>query len=191
MRALRKSSRKRKPDLRLIRPTKTYKPEEIAQTLRRSLGTVRRWLRDGLPTLGGPGSPLVEGEALRAWLKQRWASRKTKCGSDELFCFKCQAPRRPQVGSVSVKSRNAKTLSISAKCGECGTRMHQAGAVAKRTEIVERFRAFATETSRIAGCDDPIAERTFSESSAGPVSSGAGTEQIPPQFTSSTGTILH
>lgn len=152
--------KKRKPDLRRIRTSKIYKVPEIARDLDRNVATVRSWLRDGLPTLDGQTPPLVFGSDLKDWLKAKWAARKQKCKPDELYCFKCQKPRKPGPGTVQIVPRNEKTLSIKGECSECGTRLNRVGSMAEKAEIEEIFRALAPAMQHLTGCSIPCTRRT-------------------------------
>ena len=156
-------TKKRKPDLRRIRTSKTYSLAEIAEALDRNIATVRRWHRDGLPALGDLRPPLVLGSELKMWLKAKWSARKQKCQLDELFCFKCRSPRQPEPGSVSIQPRNAKTLSIKAICSDCGTRMNQAGSWAKIAEIEEAFRTLTHQKQHLLRCSGTGAKGTSDE----------------------------
>ncbi len=127
--------RKRRPDFRIIRPTKTYSLPEIARSLGRNRATVRSWVRNGLPTLNGQKPFLVLGFDLKAWLKAKWAAKKHKCLPGELFCFRCQRPRMPKPDSVQIISRNEKTVTIKGRCIECNRRMNQVRSRAKSIEF--------------------------------------------------------
>jgi hypothetical protein len=154
-------SKKRKPDFRRIRPSKTYSLSEIAEALDRRDATVRRWLRDGLPALDEGRPPLVFGSVLQAWLKAKWAAKKHKCGPDELFCCKCRKPSKPIPGSVRIIPNNEKTVSIKAECHTCHTRMTKVGSRAKIAEIEETFRVLTPRMQHLVGCGDPSAKRRF------------------------------
>lgn len=179
--------KKRKPDLRRIRPTKTYTLPEIAETLSRDIATVRRWLRVGLPTLDDQKPTLVDGTVLRLWLKAERASRKCKCAPDELYCLKCRTGRKPEPGSVSFRPRNAKTLSIKAICPTCGSRMNKGASLVKRAEIESRFSAFMPGMQRLAGCGDTSVGRTEKQPPLTAANTGAGGGPISTAFGSGTG----
>ncbi len=143
-----RKTKKRKPDFRRIRPSKTYSLPEIAVALDRNIATVRRWVRDGLPTLDRQRPLLVLGSELKAWLKAKWSARKQACQSGEIFCFKCRKPRKPRPGSVCIIPNNEKTVSIKAECDVCGTRMTQVGSRARVAEIEETFRTLSHRMQR-------------------------------------------
>jgi hypothetical protein len=153
-------SKKRKPDLRLIRTSHTYTVPEIARTLDRTVATVRSWIRNGLPVLEGSRPLLVLGSDLKTWLADRWASRRRACARNEIFCLGCQAPRRAAAGSVEITPRNARTVVVTGRCAVCGTRMKRFGSCARLLELEETFRRFKGGMQRIAVCDDPRVNRT-------------------------------
>jgi len=155
-----RKSKKRKPDFRRIRPTKTYSLPEIAEALDRDIATVRRWVRDGLPTLDGQRPPLVLGSELKAWLKAKWSARKQPCQADELRCCTCGRPRRPSAGSFFIEPKNAKTVWLNAKCCICGGPMKQIGSRAKLPEIQMRFGALSLQKQRLERCSDASAKHT-------------------------------
>ena len=155
-----RKSKKRRPDFRRIRPSKTYKLPEIAEALDRDIATVRRWVRDGLPTLDRQRPLLVLGSELKVWLKAKWSARKQPCQADELRCFTCQKPRLPKLGSVRIIPNNEKTVSIKAECDVCGTRMNQFGSRAKIAEIEEIFRALSLRMQRLDRCSNASVKRT-------------------------------
>ena len=178
---------KRKPDFRRIRPSKTYALPEIAEALDRNGATVRRWLRDGLPTLDGRKPPLVLGSVLKSWLRARWSARKQKCEPDELFCFRCRKPRKPTPGSVSIVPRNEKTVSIMAECSACGTRMNKAGSRVLMAEIEEIFRPLLAQMQRLERCGDARAKHTSERVPISKAHHRGGAGQIPMDFGAETG----
>lgn len=147
--------KKRKPDLRKIRITKIYTVDQIATALDRNVGTVRVWIRDGLPVLDGRKPALIEGAALKSWLKIRWESKKQKCSPGEFYCCKCRKPRAPRRSSVSIHPKNIKTLNIKALCGLCGTRMNKGAAFADLGQLQEQFQLLAQQEQHLSEYDDP------------------------------------
>lgn len=150
---------KRSPDLRKIRTTRVYRVQDIANALDREARTVRTWIKAGLPTLDDRGTALVDGAALKSWLKERNASRKQKCLPDEFYCCKCTKPRNARLGSVSFHARNAKTITIKALCVHCGTRMNKAAASADIAEIQVQLQP---HMPRLTGCDETSVNKQHS-----------------------------
>jgi len=131
-------AKKRMPDLRKIRPTATYSASEIACLFTVHRNTVFRWVKDGLQPLDDAKPLLFYGAELKRYLKQRSQKRKRPCTSDEMPCFRCRAPRKTRAGSVVIARQNAQTLTLSAICITCGTRMYRAGS-AKKLHLYQEF----------------------------------------------------
>ena len=119
--------------MRRIRPTHVYSDREIAKDTNRSVPTVRRWKNAGLPVI--EGTDLVDGAELLQFLIDQRESRKFPCAPDEIFCFPCRTQRHAKIGSVVIRPRNAKLLSIEGECEECGTSFRKGGAMANIEEI--------------------------------------------------------
>lgn len=153
-------SKKRKPDLRRIRTTKTYTVPEIAMVLSRSIATVRRWIRDGLPILDNNHPTLVDGAVLRQWLQKKW---EAKCADNELYCFKCRKPRMAMLGTARVGPRNAKMITINANCEVCGNRMNRGASAADLMKINITFEAFMEQKQRLLEYGDTCVKRTYSQ----------------------------
>ena len=79
----------RRPNRRAIKQHYSYTSEEAARVLGVSKGTVRRWMKDGLPCLTDQRPFLILGTDLRDFLKYRNRPRQT-CQLNECFCFRCQ-----------------------------------------------------------------------------------------------------
>lgn len=152
--------KKRKPDLRHVRPTKTYTVTDIAEALDRNVATVHRWIRTGLPTLDRQKPTLILGADLLDWLKTQWSRRKRKCRPNELYCFGCRSPRLPKPGTASVQPRNDKAIAIKALCSKCGSRMNRAASRSQRAEAEANFGPFMPEMERIVRCDEVSATDT-------------------------------
>jgi len=152
--------KKRKPDFRKIRPTKTYSVPEVAETLDRIPSTIHGWIRNGLPTLDTRKPPLINGSDLMAWLQAKWKARKHPCGIDQLYCCKCRQPRMPVNGSASIALRNDKTIWVKGRCSACGTPMRQVRSKAQTAELEKIFRKITPQLQHLDGCADAGVNRT-------------------------------
>jgi excisionase family DNA binding protein len=138
-------SEKRGQDLRKIRLSKCYTIQQCSNVLGVSLGTVRKWLRQGLPTVPNGKPTLIPGDELKAWLTLRGLSRKQSCKPDELYCCRCRVPRTAKVGTVAIR----------ALCGTCNTKMNKGGSLAKQSEIQVAFGLITPIQQHLAGCENP------------------------------------
>jgi hypothetical protein len=83
------------PNPNFVKIHLSYSVDEIARRLNVSKGTVRRWIKTGLETVGGRGKTIVRGSVVREFLKQRRARLKRPCGPGHLYCLGCRSPREP------------------------------------------------------------------------------------------------
>jgi len=89
-------------------------------------GTVRSWMRSGLPVVGAGRPRLIHGADLKTWLKDRQLARRCICQPWEMYCLRCRAPRTPAQGSMIVDRRSGKTAILKAQCSACGPLMNRA-----------------------------------------------------------------
>ena len=82
-------ARSRRPNWRGIKIHRNYEVGEAARDLRVCKGTVRRWIKSGLPTLTDRKPMLILGEDLIAFHKARTGKRQT-CQPNECYCVKCR-----------------------------------------------------------------------------------------------------
>ena len=146
---------KRGQDLRSIRMSKCYTVQECAGLLAVSVGTIRAWIRSGLPTLESGKPILIAGDALKSWITARNAARKQKCQPNEFYCCRCKRPRLAKIGSVNLVPRNAKTLFICANCPNCDAKMNRGGSLAKILEIRATFGLNTPTQVSLTGCENP------------------------------------
>ena len=157
------AKRTRKPDLRRIRASACYTALEVADLLGVAIGTVRSWLRHGLPCLKDGRPFLIPGDELKAWLKERQTRRRHKCQPDEIFCFGCRAPRKPHPGSITILPRNEKTTMIRGRCEICGSGMNRGGSIARIDDARRDFGVYPIGQTRLVVSIEPIVKRDFVE----------------------------
>lgn len=150
-------------DHRRIRPSITYTVPEIAKRLEIRTGTVRSWIRAGLPVIDSDRPKLVHGLALKDWLDARKADRARPCQPGEMYCLRCRTPRPPMPGSLVIVQRNSKTAMMTAHCAECRTRMNRAANIADALIPTQPLRARKTGTLRIMVSDTPPVKRHFGD----------------------------
>jgi excisionase family DNA binding protein len=116
---------RRRPNWRAIKLHYSYTPEEAARTLGVSKGTVRRWLKEGLPHITDQRPFLILGGDLRDFLENR-KKLKQQCELYECFCFHCRQPSAAAGRMMDYIPQTARSGRIIAICDGCGTIMHKA-----------------------------------------------------------------
>ncbi|MFC2952290.1 helix-turn-helix domain-containing protein [Marinicaulis aureus] len=115
---------KRKPNWRGIRKHRPYRVDEAARTLGVCKATVRRWIKQGLPTIDNQKPMMVLGRNLIEFHEKRKRA-KAPCGLGEFFCFRCRQPKPAAFGEAEIVSATAKTVNLRALCATCSTIMHK------------------------------------------------------------------
>ena len=117
-------ARKRRPHCRGINIHRTYSVDETARAFRVAKGTVRRWLKRGLPALKDQKPLLILGADLAAFASKSAKPRQT-CKPHECFCVKCRAPQIPAGDMAEFLALPAKGGNLRAICPGCGKLMHK------------------------------------------------------------------
>jgi excisionase family DNA binding protein len=120
-----------RPTARLRRGIKlhrNYTVDEAARTLGISKGTVRRWIRSGLPVLADQKPALILGADLLEFMKAR-SRPAQKCAPHECYCVKCREPRAPAGNIAELIPLTVTGGNLRALCPVCATLMHKRVAV--------------------------------------------------------------
>lgn len=120
-----KPSPRASPDIRRIRRTRSYTAPELALVLGVATGTVRRWVREGMPLIDKERPKLVNGAEFLAWHNARRRERKIKCGPRQMYCCRCRDARTFMPGSAVIIHRNEISATVKALCIACGTAMNR------------------------------------------------------------------
>ena len=110
---------------RLAKLHRSYSVEEAALLLGVHKGSVRNWIKSGLPTIDSTRPVLILGSELRDWLEKRRKAAKRPCRPGTIYCFKCREPRPPALGMVEYIPVNTKSGNLKAMCAHCETFMHR------------------------------------------------------------------
>jgi hypothetical protein len=115
--------KRRKPDMRRIRPSATYTASDLAKAADRRIETIRRWYREGMPALTDTTPLLFDGTEVKAWLRNEWAKKKQPCAANEAYCARCRQPRRFAQGTTQRQANTGKTFMLRGRCHVCGAGM--------------------------------------------------------------------
>jgi hypothetical protein len=141
---------------RRIKSGRTYTAPELAVALGVATGTVRRWVRDGLPLIDSERPKLIHGGEFLTWHKAKQKARKIKCGPFQMYCCKCRAPRQLMLGSAVVIHRNEKSATVKALCAECGTAMNRHSSKENATEWVDAARPAKGQKLSLVASPKPL-----------------------------------
>ena len=110
----------RRPTYRAVRAARTYTIEEAAMTLGVTVGTIRNWVKDGMPIMKAQRPYLILGEALRDFLQDRSKGGKVVLELSQLYCLTCKAARVPMGMMVDAIPQTATTARLMGLCEVCG-----------------------------------------------------------------------
>ena len=110
----------KRPNPRAIRTARTYTIEEAAIALGVTVGTVRGWVKAGLPIMATKRPFLILGDTLRGFIEARRDNARGKLLADQLYCLRCKTGRRPLGLLVDVLPQTATTARIFGLCEVCG-----------------------------------------------------------------------
>ena len=110
---------------RAVKANLTYTIEEAAICLSVSVGTIRAWVRKGLPIMRKHRPFLIAGFELRAFLEKQRANQKMPMANDELLCLKCRKPQKALGAMADYLPRNAKSGRLVGFCDVCEAESHR------------------------------------------------------------------
>jgi excisionase family DNA binding protein len=117
-------ARSRKPNRQCVKIHRSYTVEETARALGIAKGTVRRWIKGGLPALTDQRPTLILGSDLAQFLTTPKTPRQT-CQQYECYCVKCRSPRKPAGDMAEFILLTPTTGNLRAICPTCHTLMHK------------------------------------------------------------------
>lgn len=110
----------KRPNPRAIKAARTYTIEEAALALGVTIGTIRNWVKTGLPLMKSQRPYLILGDALRTFVMDRANRAKVPLKPDQLYCFTCKAGRIPMGLLVDCIPQSPKTARLLGLCEVCG-----------------------------------------------------------------------
>jgi Helix-turn-helix domain len=110
----------KRPSSRSIKAVRTYTVPEAATALGVTIGTVRNWVRNGLPVLNAKRPTLILGSVLRDYIDRKWAKYKVTLALDQLYCLTCKEPRTPYGRMLDYIPGNHRTGRLTGLCEVCG-----------------------------------------------------------------------
>jgi hypothetical protein len=110
---------------RRVKLHRNYTVDEAARLFRVHKNTVRGWLKSSLQPIDGRRPTLILGRELARFLHARREHKRQRCRADELYCFRCRAPRGSAPGTAKYLPLTPSSGNLRATCSDCGTRMYR------------------------------------------------------------------
>ena len=150
--------RKRHPNHRRVKIHRSYTVEDIASLFGSHKNTVRRWVKDGLPTCDAKRPILILGSDLTAFLRARRASKKQPCRPGEIYCVRCHAPKSPAGEMAEYLPVTEKLGNLMAICPDCGSMMYRRVSMAKLGQVRGKLDiSFPQALRRVSESNEPTA----------------------------------
>ena len=114
-----------RPNPRLAKIHRSYTVDETARLFSVHKGTVREWIKQGLPTTDQQRPALILGRHLRSFIEKQRGARKRPCAAGEMYCMRCKVPREPAGRMADWKSRGPELGDLVGICPVCETMMYR------------------------------------------------------------------
>ena len=125
----------RHPNHRLVKIHRSYTVEEAARVLSVHKNTVRRWVKNGLPTCDNKRPALISGRQLAAFIQACRARNRHTCQPGQAYCVRCRAPKSPAGGMAEYLPVTEKFGNLKARCPNCDSIMNRCVSLAKLGKI--------------------------------------------------------
>lgn len=142
---------RKKFNTKLIKARKTYSIDEISELFNVHPNTVGTWRKLGLKTIDNNKPYLFFGSDLKDFIKEKNNSKKHPCALNELFCCKCQKPRKPKNNIVCIKQTQART-NVVGFCNACGTKINKTISPKKIDSFKKIFHVQTVHEENLIGC---------------------------------------
>ena len=114
---------------------RNYTVEEVASLYGVFKGTVRAWIKAGLPVLDDKRPILILGSDLAAFHQAKRVKNKQQCQPGEMYCVRCRAPKSPALGMADYKPITGTMGNLIAICPACGSIMNRRASLAKLEQV--------------------------------------------------------
>ena len=139
LKAIRGKPMAKRADPRRLRSAQTYTVPELARALDVSGGTVRGWIRLGLPALTTQRPTLILGSEAKDFLTERRQAKKYTLHPDEVYCLSCKSPRKFFENMVQLEQAPGKPARITGFCAICEVSVSRVVGVAQIDQLGRYF----------------------------------------------------
>lgn len=127
--------KKRLHNPNLAKLHRSYTVEEVAELYKVFKGTVRNWIKAGLPVLDDKRPMLILGSDLAAFHQARRAKNKQKCKPGEIYCICCRTPKAPAGNMADYRVVTEKIGNLQAICPDCDRIINRRVSLAKLAQV--------------------------------------------------------
>lgn len=127
--------KKRLHNPNLAKIHRNYTVEEVAGLYGVFKGTVRAWIKSGLPTLNDKRPMLILGSDLVAFHQARRTKNKQKCKPGEIYCVRCRMPKNPAGDMADYRIITEKIGNLEAICPDCDKIMNRRVSLTKLEHV--------------------------------------------------------
>ena len=154
--------RRSRPNPRRAKIHRSYAVDEAARLVGVHKGTIRQWIKQGLPTTDNQRPMLILGRDLRAFLEKRRAANRRPCAPGQIYCVRCRSPREPAGGRADWKIRGLWLGDLVGTCPVCKSMMYRRANLRKLPAILGPLQVtFPEGLSRIDERSSPSLNRDF------------------------------
>jgi len=114
---------------------RSYSVEEVAIRYDVFKGTVRAWIKAGLPVLNDKRPMLILGSDLAAFHQARRTKNKQTCKPGEIYCVRCRTPKVPAGDMADYTIITEKIGNLEAICPDCDKIMNRRVSLAKLEQV--------------------------------------------------------
>lgn len=97
----------------------SYSVAEVAELFNVHPHTVRIWIKQGLVVIDKMRPVLIQGLALREFLKERNGKQKRPCAVNEIYCVSCRIPQVPAGDMVDYFPSDESKGCLTGLCPKC------------------------------------------------------------------------
>ncbi len=142
---------RRNHNAKIIKQKQTYSTEEICNLLKIHAQTVGTWYKSSLKRIDNKQPYLVFGQDLIDFIKVKNNKRKRKSEANEMFCFKCQKPRKSKDNIACIKIYDCK-VNLIGNCEICNTKINKVISPQKIDEYKKIFRIQVIHDKNLLEC---------------------------------------
>ena len=127
--------KKRLHNPNLAKIHRNYTVEEVAGLYGVFKGTVRAWIKAGLPIINDKRPMLILGSNLVAFHQARRTKNKQKCKPGEIYCVRCRMPKNPAGDMADYRIITEKIGNLEAICPDCDKIMNRRVSLSKLDQV--------------------------------------------------------